>query len=199
MTDDELKGLFEGLREDNAAVRGDVGALRQDVTALREDGAAWRGEFAGLRQDVTTLREDGVAVRGEFAGLRQDNLAMREEFAALRQDNATIRQELATANAETRRYFEEVAERMESKFNALAEMVVAIKGSIDRRIDGVEETIKLTAAETQAMMKFSHAELDRRIRTLEDTQQALKDNQRALEGTLSDLLARVGRLETTTH
>lgn len=40
-------------------------------------------------------------------------------------------------------------------------------------------------ADTQAMIKFSHAELDRRVRALE-------------EG-LSGLQARVERLETSTH
>lgn len=40
-------------------------------------------------------------------------------------------------------------------------------------------------AETQAMFKFSHAELDRRVRTLEDT--------------VSDLQSRVERLESTTQ
>lgn len=39
--------------------------------------------------------------------------------------------------------------------------------------------------ETQAMIKFSHAELDRRVR--------------ALESGLADLQARVDRLEGSTH
>ena len=42
------------------------------------------------------------------------------------------------------------------------------------------------------MIKFSHAELDRRVRLLEQTQ-------RTLEDTLSDLVARVEQLERTTH
>jgi len=41
------------------------------------------------------------------------------------------------------------------------------------------------------MIKFSHAELDRRVRTLEQ-------NQRALEETVADLQSRVERLETST-
>lgn len=40
-------------------------------------------------------------------------------------------------------------------------------------------------ADTQGMIKFSHAELDRRVR--------------ALERALTELQARVDRLETTTH
>ncbi len=40
-------------------------------------------------------------------------------------------------------------------------------------------------AETQAMIKFSHAELDRRVSKLEQS--------------FADLQARIERLETTTH
>ncbi len=47
-------------------------------------------------------------------------------------------------------------------------------------------------ADTQAMIKFSHAELDRRVRALEGTQ-------RTLEEGLTDLQARVERLEGSTH
>jgi hypothetical protein len=47
-------------------------------------------------------------------------------------------------------------------------------------------------ADTQAMIKFSHAELDRRMRTIEDSH-------RALEATVVDLQARVERLESSTH
>jgi hypothetical protein len=49
----------------------------------------------------------------------------------------------------------------------------------------LDEKIDRGFAETQAMIKFSHAELDRRL---------LK-----LEHAFADLQARVERLETTTH
>jgi len=42
------------------------------------------------------------------------------------------------------------------------------------------------------MIKFSHAELDRRVRALEKTQ-------RTLEDTVSDLATRVERLERSTY
>ena len=46
--------------------------------------------------------------------------------------------------------------------------------------------------EMQAMTKFSYAEFDRRMRTLEE-------NHRTLEESLSDLEALVERLEGSTH
>lgn len=43
-----------------------------------------------------------------------------------------------------------------------------------------------------SMIKFSHAELDRRMR-------ALEESQRTLEESVSDLQARVERIEGSTH
>ena len=48
-----------------------------------------------------------------------------------------------------------------------------------------DDEVRALFADTQAMIKFSHAELDRRIRALEDG--------------YADLLVRVERLEETTH
>ncbi len=49
------------------------------------------------------------------------------------------------------------------------------------------------------MIRFSHAELDHRIRSLEQTQRTLEDTQRTLEEVLADLQTRVERLEGSTH
>lgn len=57
--------------------------------------------------------------------------------------------------------------------------------SLIRKIDDLEERMERGFVETQAMIKFSHAELDRRVR--------------ALESGLADLQARVDRLEGSTH
>ncbi len=46
MTDDELKGLFDAVRQDTTAIRQETSALRLDVTALQEDNRAIRRENA---------------------------------------------------------------------------------------------------------------------------------------------------------
>ncbi len=51
------------------------------------------------------------------------------------------------------------------------------------------EKIERSAAETQAMVKFSHQELDRSIIALEDGQRVLKE-------TVADLQARLQRILT---
>ena len=50
---------------------------------------------------------------------------------------------------------------------------------------GGESQVLRAGPTTQAMIKFSHVEIDRRVRTLEDA--------------VADLQSRVGRLEDSTH
>jgi hypothetical protein len=117
---------------------------------------------------------------------------LKRLFDTMRQDNHAVRQENAAAHAETRRHFEVSAERLEKRFDTLAESVIAINEKVERRIGAVEAAIERTATDTQAMIKFSHAELDRRMRSLEEIQ-------RSLEDAVIDLQARVERLESSTH
>ena len=100
---------------------------------------------------------------------------------------------------ETRRHFDVVGERLEHKIALVAEGVVAANERIDRlsnRVDEIdakfEGKIDSLAADmarefdnTRSMIKFSHHELDRRVRTLEET--------------VADLQSRVERLESSTH
>jgi hypothetical protein len=103
-----------------------------------------------------------------------------------------IRQENAAAHAETRRFFEVLTERTRHEIGIVAEKVIDLDEKVtrldeklDRRTDDVETRMERGFVETQAMIKFSHAELDRRVRTLEEI--------------VSDLQTRVERLETSTH
>jgi len=54
------------------------------------------------------------------------------------------------------------------------------------------ERIERVAAETQSMIRFSHADLERRMRTMEEAQRTLEDS-------VSDLQSRIERLESSTH
>jgi len=49
------------------------------------------------------------------------------------------------------------------------------------------------------MIKFSHAELDRRLRSVEQGQSTLEDSQRSLESTVAEIQARLERIESSTH
>jgi len=84
-----------------------------------------------------------------------------------------------------RRHFDVALERNDAKFQLLAESVGTRIDQLASEIVRLEEKMDRGFAETQAMIRFSHAELDRRLRTLEET--------------VSSLQSRVERLESTVH
>lgn len=91
-----------------------------------------------------------------------------------------------------RRHFDVVTEATRGDVRLVAESVALSHERIDRSASSLGENIERTAAETQAMIKFSHAEIDRRMRTLEESRSSLEE-------AVADLQARVGRLESSTH
>ncbi len=96
-----------------------------------------------------------------------------------------MRQENAAAHKETRRHFEVITARLETQIEAVAEAVARVHETLDREAANIRDEMRRGFDETQSMIKFSHAELDRRVSKLEQA--------------LVDLQARVERLETTTH
>jgi hypothetical protein len=66
-----------------------------------------------------------------------------------------------------------------------------IEGAIEGKTNAIEQRMDLGFADTQAMIKFSHAELDRRVRYMEQTLQTLEDR-------FVGLQTRVDRLEVAT-
>jgi hypothetical protein len=103
---------------------------------------------------------------------------------------SSIRSENASGREETRQHFNVVAERIESRLDLVAEGLRTLDEKFSRRFESVESKLEQTAGETQVMIKFSHAELDRRVRSLEQ-------GQRTLEETIAELQARVDRLESS--
>ena len=111
-----------------------------------------------------------------MASMTDDDL--RRLFDSMRQENAA-------AHSETRRHFEVLTEATRKDIQLVAESVVLLSDKLDRTATSLDEKIDRTAGETQAMIKFSHVEIDRRVRSLEDA--------------VADLQSRVERLEGSTH
>ena len=105
---------------------------------------------------------------------------LKNLFDSLQQN---LRQEIQQGDAETRRHFDVALEATDHKIELVAEGVALTREELVRVAARLDEKIDHTAAETQAMFKFSHAELDRRMRTLEVG--------------FAGLQARVERLEST--
>ena len=87
--------------------------------------------------------------------------------------------------AENRQFYEVATENLRHEIQLVAEGVTGTREMLAREAEDIRGELRRTAAETQAMIKFSHADLDRRVRTLEDS--------------VSDLQSRVERLESSTH
>lgn len=121
-------------------------------------------------------------VKSLFASLQRDNADMREENAAA---HAETRRQFDIAVTETRRHFDVVTEGTRKEIQLVAESVVGVNEKLDREAGDIREEMRRGFAETQAMIKFSHVEIDRRVRTLEEP--------------VADLQSRVDRLEDSTH
>ncbi|HEV7768323.1 MAG TPA: hypothetical protein VGQ76_25210 [Thermoanaerobaculia bacterium] len=99
-------------------------------------------------------------VRQEFAAVRRE---MRQEFAEVRLENVGM-------HAETRRSFDVTAERLRSDIQLVAEVLAQTRKDLTRIAGELDAKIDRTAAETQALIKFSHDSLDRRLRVLETSE-----------------------------
>jgi hypothetical protein len=121
-----------------------------------------------------------------FDAMEQRNTAAHEETRRhVDQTAVEMRSLFEQTSIEMRRHFDVTNERIRHEVQIVAEAVGQLEEKVDREIDRLDEKMDRGFAETQAMIKFSHAELERRVRTLEQA--------------FSDLQTRVERLETTTH
>ena len=82
-------------------------------------------------------------------------------------DLKSILDRIDSAAAETRRHFDTVVERLDSKLNLTLETLSLVDQKIDGTAGRLEAKMDAGFAETQAMIKFSYAELDRRLTSLE--------------------------------
>jgi hypothetical protein len=118
--------------------------------------------------------------------MRQENAAAHEETR--RRFDATAER----IGADTRHQFELTAEAIKHEVRLTADGVIQVTQELRRETADIREDMHRGFADTQAMIKFSHAELDRRVSALEEAQ-------RSLEESVADLQARVQRIETGAH
>jgi len=89
-----------------------------------------------------------------------------------------------------RRHAGVLAEDADKKLDFVVEALALLDEKLDRKTAALEERMDLGFADTQAMIKFSHAELDRRVRYMEQTLTVLEEK-------FANLNRRVDRLEET--
>ncbi len=218
MTDDDLKGLLEAsAAETRRHVDEAVGQLAEENRHHLETAERRLNENAERlatenRQYIQTaeqrLNENAERLATEnrqYIQTAEQRLNENAERQATenRQYIQTVEQRLNENGErqaiENRRHFDIALEANRHENSLLAETITQSVEKLDRRINNLEERMETGFAETQAMIKFSHAELDRRVRTLEQTQRTLEESQRTFEEVLADLQTRVERLEGSTH
>jgi hypothetical protein len=124
-------------------------------------------------------------LKGLLDTMRQENSASHEETRR-RFDAVDVR------FAELHRHFDVVTEATKHEVRLVAESVAQVKEELNRETNALRQEMSRGFAETQAMIKFSHVELDRRVNVLEESHHALEE-------TVADLQSRVQRLESGTH
>ena len=85
----------------------------------------------------------------------------------------------------SRQQFEISTEAFRHEIRLVAEGVASLGERVSREIGRLDEKMDQGFANTQAMIRFSHAELEKRVRTIEDE--------------LNDVRSRLDRLESATH
>ena len=176
MTDDELRGLFAEIRQENAAAHAET--RHSTAAALaemrQENGAAHVETRQGTAAALAEMRQENAAAHVET---RQGTAAA---LAEMRQENAAAHVETRSyidqKVAENRDFFEMLNEATRHEIGLVAEKVVRVEEKLDNVKSELEERMEHGFADTKAMIKFSHAELDRRIRTLEENQRTLEEN-----------------------
>lgn len=86
-----------------------------------------------------------------FDSMRQENLALHAE----------THQRITDSEERTRRHMDVTAERLEKRFDFLAEGLIAVDQKLDRRCDLLDEKIDRSTTETHALIKFTYGQLDR--------------------------------------
>jgi 2',3'-cyclic-nucleotide 2'-phosphodiesterase (5'-nucleotidase family) len=141
VTDDELKGLFEAMRQETAAMRGET-ASRFD--AMREETA--------LRFDE--VREENAAAHAEtrsHVDASVERLERKVDAAVDRLENK----------------FDVTREHLESRFELLAETVQLVNENQRANVLALDQKIDQKIAETQGLIKFLYDDVNRRVLVLE--------------------------------
>ena len=86
-----------------------------------------------------------------------------------------------TKTAELRKHFDTVAENFDRKFDLLAEGLINLDEKLDRKTSSIETRMEQGFAETHALIKLTHTDLDRRVRVLEQAPKAPKKTLAALK------------------
>ena len=123
------------------------------------------------------MEQENLAPLIERVGEQIRQVGQRLEAIDRRLDQMPTKDEMRTQQAETRRHFDVVAEGLRSQIQLVAEGVSVV----DQRLDRFQRKVEEEFAETRAAIRFSYAQLERRILDLEGNYAALNERVERLE------------------
>jgi len=103
------------------------------------------------------------AIDEKLAGMDRNFLGMDEKYK------------------ETKHYFRIISEGLQSEIKLVAEGVANVNEKLDREVTFLRQEMKSEFGEVKAMIKFSHAELNHRVRTVEESVFSLQSRMERLE------------------
>jgi hypothetical protein len=129
------------------------------------------------------LDASAAETRKSFAEMREHvDLTAAETRRYMDVTTAETRRYMDVTTAETRKHFDATVadihhkfeiktEHLDAKIQLVVETVALLDEKVDREAASIRDEMRRGFADTQAMIKFSHAELDRRIQRLEASTQ----------------------------
>ena len=122
-------------------------------------------------------RHIGVIAEGLQGQIRQVAEGVSAVDAKIDRVDAKIDREVA----EVKRHSGVIADGLQSQIRLVAEGVALVDSKIDREVGGLRGEIRTEFAETKAMIRFSHAELDNRVGRLEKSVASLESRVERIE------------------
>ena len=113
----------------------------------------------------------------EFIGKKFDQVDQRL-------DQMATKEEVRAQQAETRRHMGVLVEAVRDDIRQVAEGLVGVEGrlgNVEQRFDRFEQKVEAEFAETRAAIRFSYAQLERRIQELEGNYASVNERLTCLE------------------
>ena len=178
--DEELRELLETIRRENAAAwkANDARWERNEAQWERNEARWERNEAQWERNEAQWERNEAQWEQNEAQW--EQNQARWEANDALWANNAaahaatraqadSLFAQVSGEIADLRRHIDVRFEEQGANFDRLAEAMTLLDEKVDRRADALDDRIERTTADTQALIRFAHQNLDQRVRILEQS------------------------------
>jgi hypothetical protein len=186
MTDEELRSLFSGLRQEMrqemAEMRHEMAGVRDEMAGVRAENVAMHGETRRYVDERLTASAEGTRSHVDerlTASAEGTRRYVDERLTASAEGTRRYVDERLTASAEgmraenvamheeTRRHVDITAEDLRHRFDLLAEAVAYNHEELRHTRSSLEQKIESTAADTVNLFTSMFNTLERRVSNLE--------------------------------